>query len=93
MPAKKQYLTTPGQRALKITAGIFGGYFLAVALHMLLAVILPFRMAIILTGAFSVFLLWTLLMITAFLMRSGWWVWATYLLSVIFCAAAIYFLK
>ncbi|MCF0051509.1 hypothetical protein LXM25_15685 [Dyadobacter sp. LJ53] len=93
MPAKKEYLTPPGQRALKITAGLFGGYFLAVAVHMLLAVALPYRMEIILTGAFSVFLLWTALMIIAFLMRNGWIVWGIYLLSIIFCAAGIYLLK
>ncbi|MCF0075490.1 hypothetical protein LZD49_33745 [Dyadobacter sp. CY261] len=93
MPAKKEYLTNRGQRALKTTAGLFGGYFLAVAVHMLLAVALPYRMEIILTGAFSVFLLWTALMIIAFLMRSGWIVWGIYLLSIIFCAAGIYLLK
>jgi hypothetical protein len=93
MPAKKEYLTTRGQRALKITAGLFGGYFLAVAVHMLLAVALHYRMEIILTGAFSVFLLWTALMIIAFLMRNGWIVWGIYLLSIFFCAAGIYLLK
>ncbi|CAG5000777.1 hypothetical protein DYBT9275_02530 [Dyadobacter sp. CECT 9275] len=93
MPAKKEYLATNGQRALKITAGLFGGYFLAVGIQMMLSVILPFRMEVILTGAFSVFLLWTFLMITAFLSRNGWVVWGIYLLSTLICAVIVYFLK
>lgn len=93
MPAKKEYLTTPGQRALKISAGLLGGYFLAVAIHLVLSIVLPYRMEVIMTGAFSVFLLWVALMIVAFFMRNGWAVWGIYLLSIFFCAVIVYFLQ
>jgi len=93
MPAKKEYLTTGGQRALKITAGLLGGYCLAVAIQMMLSVLIPDRTAVILTGAFSVFMLWVAFMVLAFLARNGWVIWGIYLLSTSVCAAIIYFLK
>lgn len=93
MPAKKEYLTTGAQRALKISAGLLGGYFLSVAVHLVLGVVLPYRMEVIVTGAFSVFLLWVALMIIPFLMRNGWVVWGIYLLSTAVCAAIVYLLK
>ena len=93
MPAKNEYLTTPGQRALKITAGLIGGYFLSVAIQMVLSVLIPNRTAVILTGAFSVFMLWVAFMVLAFLARNGWIIWGIYLVSTLVCAAIIYFLK
>lgn len=93
MPAKKEYLSSKGQRALKITAGLIGGYFLAVALHMMLGVLLLDRTAVILTGAFSVFICWVAFMILAFFARNGWKVWSVYLLSTAFCGIIVYLLK
>ncbi|RZM09815.1 MAG: hypothetical protein EOO88_49010, partial [Pedobacter sp.] len=58
MPAKTEYLTTPGQRALKLSAGILGGYVLTAALHLLLAVVTPFREQILLSSTVSFFLCW-----------------------------------
>ena len=93
MPAKKEYLTTGGQRALKITAGLIGGYCLSVAIQMLFSVLVPNRTAVILTGAFSVFMLWVAFMILAFLARNGWVIWGIYLSGTSVCAAIIYLLK
>lgn len=93
MPAKKQYLTTAGQRTLKITAGLVGGYILAAAVHLMLGVLLPYRTEVILTGAFSVFILWVTLMVVAFLARNGWLIWGIYLLATGFCGLVVYFLK
>ncbi|TDE18603.1 hypothetical protein [Dyadobacter psychrotolerans] len=93
MPAKNEYLSTPGQRALKITAGLIGGYLLAVSFQMVLSVLIPDRVAVILTGAFTVFMFWIALMIVAFLARNGWVIWGIYLLSTLTCAVIIYFLK
>ncbi|WP_221394088.1 hypothetical protein [Dyadobacter sp. NIV53] len=93
MPAKKEYLSTKGQRALKITAGIIGGYFLSVAFHMMLGVLLPDRTAVILTGAFSVFILWVGFMILAFFARNGWKIWGIYFFSTAFCGLFVYFIK
>ena len=93
MPAKKEYLTTSAQRALKITAGLIGGYFLSVAIQMAFSVLIPDRTAIILTGAFSVFMLWVAFIVLAFLARNGWIIWGIYLSGTLVCAAIIYFFK
>jgi hypothetical protein len=93
MPAKKEYLTTASQRALKITAGIFGGYFLAVAFQMAIGVLIPYRKEVILTGAFAVFILWVAFMVIAFLARNGWVIWGIYLLSIVFFGGIVYLLK
>ena len=93
MPAKKEHLSTSGQRALKIAAGLIGGYFLAISLQMMIGVLIPFRTEVILTGAFSVFMLWVFFMIVAFLVRNGWLIWGIYLLSTGICGAVIYLLK
>lgn len=93
MPAKKEYLSTKGQRALKITAGLIGGYFLAITFQMMIATILPYQTAVILTGAFSVFIIWVALMVLAFLARNGWVIWGIYLVGIAVCGSVIYLLK
>ncbi|GAB3775873.1 hypothetical protein GCM10028818_20560 [Spirosoma horti] len=93
MPAKTEYLATPGQRALKISAGIIGGYVLTAALHLLLAVMPPFREQILLSSTFSFFLLWVGLIILAFLARNGWKIWGIYLLSSLIFSVIIYFVR
>lgn len=93
MPAKKEYLTTPAQRILKITAGLIGGYALAVATLMVIGVLLPYRIEVIVTGAFSVFVLWIAFIIIAFLARNGWMIWGIYLLITLFFSTVIYFLR
>lgn len=93
MPAKKEYLTTKGQRALKITAGLIGGYFLAVSFQMAIGVLLPYRTEVILTGAFSVFILWVAFMVIAFLARNGWVIWGIYLFIISVFAGIIYLFR
>ena len=93
MPAKKEYLTTPAQRALKISAGILGGYLLSSALHLALATLIPFRSEVLLTGAFSVFICWVVFMVLAFLSNSGWKIWGIYLSLSLLFALIIYFLR
>lgn len=93
MPAKKEYLTSKGQRALKITAGLIGGYCLAITFQMMIATIIPYQTAVILTGAFSVFICWVALMVIAFLARNGWVIWGIYLAGITVCGFVIYLLK
>ncbi|QMW03297.1 hypothetical protein [Spirosoma foliorum] len=93
MPAKKEYLTTSGQRALKISAGVLGGYILSACLHLLLAVVTPFREQILLSSTFTFFLCWAGLMILAFLARNGWKIWGIYLLSSVVFSGIIYFAR
>lgn len=80
MPAKQKYLSSPGQRALKISAGLVGGYLLSTTLHLLLALLPGIGFNFLISGTFSGFLLWVVFIILAFLARNGWVIWAIYLL-------------
>jgi hypothetical protein len=93
MPAKREYLTTRGQRALKITAGLLGGYFLSLTLHMALAAALPFKPEVMLTATFTLFILWVAFMLLAFAARNGWKIWGIYLLSITLLSLLTYFLR
>lgn len=93
MPAKKEYLTTPGQRVLKISAAILGGYLLSITFHLFLGVILPDRNAVMLTATFTLFIVWGLLMIPAFLARNGWIIWGIYLVLTCIFSSIIYWLR
>lgn len=78
MPANPKYLTTSvRQRVLKITAAILGGYLVSTSFHLALAAWFD-KPTVILTSAFTGFLLWAALMIVAFLARNGWRIWAWY---------------
>ncbi len=89
MPANKKYLSSPGQRALKITAGIIGGYLLSASIHLVMALLPGIGMNLLISGTFSVFLLWVIFMVLAFIARNGWVIWSIYLLlSVIMCYIA-----
>ena len=85
MPANKKHLTaSPWQRFLKTTAAFAGGYMVTMSLHLLLMTFLD-RTAVFITMRFSVYILWAVLMLVAFLARSGWKIWGIYLgLSLIF---------
>ncbi|MEO6174612.1 MAG: hypothetical protein ABIP27_05625 [Flavobacterium circumlabens] len=86
MPANPKYLTqSKGQRFAKITAAILGGYFVSVSFHLALASWFN-RVNIIMTMAFTGFILWVALMVIAFLAKSGLKIWGIYLLlTLIFC--------
>lgn len=85
MPANKKHLTTsPWQRMLKITAAFIGGYMVTMSLHLLLMTFLD-KSAVFMTMKFSVYILWCVLMILAFLSTNGWKIWGIYLgLSLLF---------
>lgn len=79
MPANKKYLTASAfQRWLKITAGFFGGYAVMISFFLMLACFFD-RKDILMTGLFSGFILWAVLLLFAFLSRSGWKIWLVYL--------------
>ncbi|HEY5748816.1 MAG TPA: hypothetical protein VIU12_22255 [Chryseolinea sp.] len=78
MPANPKYLTaSPWQRAGKITAGILGGYFVTMSLHLAMASWMN-HVNVIITSAFTGFIVWGALMVVAFLARSGWKIWLLY---------------
>lgn len=85
MPANPKYLTkSRWQRFAKITAAILGGYFVSVTFHLALATWFN-RANVLITMAFSGFILWVALMLIAFLAKNGWKIWMIYiLLSLIF---------
>ncbi|MEM1327754.1 MAG: hypothetical protein AAGI23_17465 [Bacteroidota bacterium] len=90
MPAKQQYLSSTGQRALKVSAGILGGFLLASALHLVIGALAKDKSIIIMTSAFSTFFVWIFLMIMAFTFKSGWKAWGVYLLGIIICGGIIF---
>ncbi len=93
MPAKKEYLSTSGQRFLKVSAGILGGLLLSVAIHLLLGILLQNKVAVMLTGTFTAFLLWAALLSIAFLAKSGWKIWGIYLAGILICSSIIYLIR
>lgn len=79
MPANKKYLTkSPWLRFSKIMAGTVGGYLVTMSLHLLLTTIFP-RENVVVTAFFTGYILWACLLLWAFVARSVWKVWATYL--------------
>lgn len=90
MPANPKYLTqSKWQRFAKITAAILGGYFVSVTFHLALASWFS-RPEILMTMAFSGFILWVVLMVLAFLAKSGWKIWGIYLLLTVAFSLFIY---
>ncbi|HAF34315.1 MULTISPECIES: hypothetical protein [Sphingobacterium] len=84
MPANKKYLSTPFQRFLKITAGFIGGYVVMISFHVLVTHIFE-KKDVVATACFTGYLLWAVLLLLAFLAKSGWKIWGIYLvLAVLF---------
>lgn len=93
MPANEKYLSSTSQRIAKISAGIIGGYFAAIALHLVWGVLSEDKAVMVLTSAFSTFFLWVGFMILAFLAKNGWIYWLKMLAIIVSCGLIIYFLK
>ena len=85
MPANSKYLTSSGwQRFGKISAGILGGYLVAQTAHLALAAYLD-HVVILITATFSLFIVWAVLIILAFLAKNPWKIWGLYLaISIVF---------
>lgn len=90
MPANPKYLSSKGQRWLKITAGLIGGYLVTMLFHNAIGIHLTSKGGIALTSAFSAFFMWVGLMVLAFMAKSGWKVWGIYLLVIGVCSVIIY---
>ncbi|MFH6991985.1 hypothetical protein [Flavobacterium sp. FlaQc-48] len=90
MPANPKYLTQSiGQRIAKITAAILGGYFVSVSFHLAIAAWFS-RANVLMTMAFTGFILWVVLMVVAFLAKSAWKIWGIYLLLTLVFSLFIY---
>ena len=79
MPANKKYLSSPFQRFLKITAGFIGGYAVMLSFHIMLTFIFE-KKNVVITAAFTGYILWAILLLFAFLAKSGWKIWGLYIL-------------
>lgn len=93
MPAHTKYLSKPGQRALKITAAIFGGYLVSASFHLMLACIPSAGGYVILISGISFFLVWAGLMVCSFLFRSGWKAWGAYLALTLLFGGVVWLVK
>ncbi|WP_394774347.1 hypothetical protein [Flavobacterium sp.] len=90
MRANPKYLTqSPWQRFAKITAAIIGGYLVSVTFHLALASWFN-RANILMTMAFTGFILWVALMVIAFLAKSAWKIWGIYILLTLVFSLFIY---
>lgn len=78
MPANKKHLSSPFQRFLKITAGFIGGYVVMLSFHVLLTTFFE-KKDVVMTAGFTGYLLWAVLMLLAFLSKSGWKIWGFYI--------------
>lgn len=81
MPANKKYLSSPFQRFLKLTAGFFGGYFVMLYLHLCLTKLFD-KTDILITAYVTGYIAWGVLLLFAFLSKSGWLIWGIYLLLI-----------
>lgn len=90
MPANPKYLSSPGQRFLKITAGILGGLILTVLSHNALGVLLVDKGWLIISSAYTSFIVWVSFLVIAFLSKSGWKVWGIYLLLIVLLGSVIF---
>ncbi len=91
MPPNPKYLTrSKWQRFAKISAGFLGGFLVTISFHVALGAWFS-RSYVVITGYFSIFLLWAGLMILAFLSRNGWKLWGIYLLITLLFVAVDYF--
>ncbi|MEM9361858.1 MAG: hypothetical protein AAGA43_04435 [Bacteroidota bacterium] len=93
MPANKKHLSSPGQRVLKITAGILGGFFVTIFFHNAVGSLIEQKGALIITTAYTSFILWAALLVLAFIAKNGWKVWGIYLLLIIIFAGIIFLNK
>ncbi|SNY95391.1 hypothetical protein [Flagellimonas pacifica] len=92
MPANPKYLSHSGWHAFaKISAGIFGGYLIAAMFHMALALWLPNHRVVLITSAYSIFLVWTLCLLLPFLSKNGWKVWLIYMAVILILAVAVHY--
>ena len=93
MPANKKHLSSPGQRFLKITAGLLGGFAVTIFFHNALGSLLEEKGGLIITSAYTSFLLWAGLLVLAFMAKNGWKVWGIYILLTLIFAAIIFLSK
>lgn len=90
MPANKKYLIkSPWIKFSKLMAAILGGFIVSIAIHLALALWIDLSLVLV-TSIFSVFIIWAVLMLVVYWMKSPLKAWGLLLLTLIICSAAIY---
>ncbi len=89
MPANKKHLTNPIQRLAKISAGFIGGYLVTMSFFFMISLWLD-RAATMVTMVYGGFILWTALLVGAFLFKNGWLAWGLYLVLTLVFASLFY---
>ncbi len=93
MPAHKKYLLrSPWAKFGKISAAIVGGFFASVFLHLALALWSNLHIVLV-TSTFSVFIVWVLLMLMVYWIRSTWRAWGVLSLMIALSSLMIYWGK
>lgn len=81
MPANKKYLTkSHWLRLSKILAGTLGGYAVMMSLHVFLTTFFP-KENVIITSFFTGYILWSCLLLYAFIATNVWRVWLIYIVA------------
>ena len=89
MPANPKYLSSKYQRFLKTSTAIFGGYLVATSFHFALGAWFN-HVNVLLSSIITAFILWTVLMVVAFLSKKGGRIWGLYLLLTIVFSTIYY---
>jgi hypothetical protein len=85
MPANPKYLNAAfWPRFSKVSAAILGSFLVTLTFHQMLISWFD-KPTMLITTAYTGFIVWVALMIVTFLAKSGWKMWALYLvLSIVF---------
>ena len=93
MPANTKYLSSGGQRFLKTTAGILGGFIVTILFHNAIGSLLESKGGLIITTGYTSFILWAALMVVACMVKNGWKIGGIYLLIIVLLGAVIFLNK
>lgn len=79
MPANPKYLIkSPWQKFAKLSAGIFGGYFICSLIHINLSIWTASN-EVLISAIFTFYAVWATFLILPYLFKNGWFAWLVYL--------------
>ena len=92
MPANPKY-SSGTERAAKITAGLIGGYVLSAMFHYVLGLLVENKAIVAATSIYTLYMLWMVLFIIPFMLKSGGRAWVYYLISIVLLAVIAYLIR
>jgi hypothetical protein len=72
MPAQSKYLSTKGERAIKLCTAVLGGYLVSAGFHLFLTALPQTRGLFIILSGITFFVVWGGLMVTVFFFKRAW---------------------